>query len=438
MKFGQRFTKKYSSSSTKKMAAAPAAPPKLLTSSLSLGGGTIGHDGLVQLLKEQQDQQQPVIGKGLRYRKRMETAETLARTETNSSLDSASVRDDNELEGFSQLEFDTVVVEYSDDQLRQALEDAVDLEKHVLVARYLTEMEKRNLQLSNNNGGPQRQATLKKNAEQLMEIIDSHGQDAEASGWTKKGLMHGRHRDTMVYHRTNDKGEVTVRCETPIQASLVAPLLAILNETDLYTTWCPSFQRPFKLGVSDTGKHMQCSRASQVAYAKVDMPWPMNNREVIVKNLMAEAVDEMGALVIRAKTMEVGEEVEGFTAPSCEPGWDRIKMDAALLLKKCPEDHPTLKRQAARKNKRKQNSNTSEQQETEEPMLLATFTLYVTPSVNTILKVIAGPMWSALIGFADDVQNGKKGALHRKRMEETPELYGWVNETVERMAHKCA
>lgn len=366
--------------------------------------------------------------RSLRLFKRHDTADT--RTETNSSLDSASVRDEN-LDAFlqeGQHSFSSIVDDnsfgnWSNADLLQALEDAVEYEKHVLVARYLQEMDKRGLQLQD----PKRQAVLKRNAEQVQEVIDSHSQDPEEGGWKKQGLVHGRARNTMVYHRTNEKGEVTVRCETPIQASLVAPLLAILNETDLYTTWCPSFQRPFKLGVTDTGKHKQCSRACQVAYAKVDMPWPMANREVIAKNVMADALDEVGAVVIRAKTMEAGEEEDGLVIPPVAPGWDRIKMDAGLLLRKCPQDHPALK-------KKKQKKTTQQNEEKEEPMLLATFTLFVTPSVNTVLKIIAGPMWMALVGFAEDMHNGKKGEFHRERMEQKPELYGWADEIVQKMA----
>lgn len=385
-------------------------------------------DGLVKLQNWENATTAPPVPPGRRYMKRLETAETL-RTETNSSLDSSSVRSDDNLDEFLDQDFPN----FTDTELLDEFEAAVECEKLVLVGYYLKEMENRGLSLSD----AKRQAALQRATNQIEETIETLGQDADKGGnWTKKGLMHGRDRDTMVYHRTNEKGEVTVRCETPIQASLVAPLLSILNETDLYTTWCPKFERPFKLGVRDTGKLKQCSRASQVAYAKVDMPWPLNNREVIAKNTVAEAVDEVGALVVRAKTMETGEEVEGLVIPPCEPGHDRITMDASLLIRKCPADHPTLKRHSTKKNRKR--TSADEKNEDDEPLLLATFTLFVTPSVNAVLKVIAGPLWGALIGFADDVQNGKKGAAHRERIEEKAEFYGWVNETVERMTNKCA
>ena len=312
----------------------------------------------------------------------------------------------------------------SDQDLLVGIEKAAEEDKMVLVAHFLREMEKRNLPMAD----PKRRETLAHHAQLIEEVIAEHQMTPEAGGWKKQGVMHGKHADTAVYHRVNENQEMTVRLEAPMEASLLIPLLSVLNETDLWTTWMPSFQRPFKLGMRQTEKLKQCSRASQIARARMDMPWPLNNREIIASNIAAEAVDEMGAIIIRARSLEAGEH-DGCIVPPVEPGWDRIDMNAGCMIRKCPEDHIALKKRQKWVDKRRN----KDKEEEEEPLLLFSMIVGVRPSINVITRAVGGPVFAALLSVADEVRVGKR-PLHMEAIEAKPALYGWMTEIIQKLS----
>ncbi|CAB9507005.1 expressed unknown protein [Seminavis robusta] len=400
--------------------------------SFSLGGGHVDENGSVvcssSLLETPTKEHWSFNFKMMGSKGKIDPRE-ITRTETNSSLDSDSVRDES-LDVFLGDDcFDTGSgsgTNYSsmaDRHLLQALDEAVEWEKQIAVSHILQEMDTRGLRLDNTK----RQASLEKAALEIQQVLDDHLQNPEEQGgWKRQTIMHGRKRDTAVYNRMNDQQEITVRMETPIEASLLVPLLATLNETNLYTTWIPSFQRPIKLGVRSFQKMMQISRGFQIARCQVDMPWPMTNREIVGKIILADAVEELDAVAIRLKSIEEGEQVGEFTVPKAAEGWESIGVDAAVTFRKCPRDHPALKRHASSLK----NNNLND------PLLLASFTLTVSPAKNFILKTIAGPAWAALIYLAEHVKKGKS-APHKAAIDSKPELYGWVYEVVERMTQKC-
>jgi hypothetical protein len=303
-----------------------------------------------------------------------------------------------------------------------ALEEAVEWEKQIAVANILQEMDNRGVHMANSR----RQTCLKKTTEEVKETLRDLLRNPEMQGgWKQQAMLHGKKHDTMVHYRLNENQGVTVRLDTPIPASLIVPMLSILNETDLYTSWLPSFQRPVKLGVRSAEMLTQCSRGAQVARVRVDMPWPMLNREVVTKNFLADCVDELGVIVIGMKNMEGGQELVGFTVPASEDGWQRIGMAGALVFRRCPEDHPALQRHPNAMSTRT------------EPLVLASSTLTLTPARNFILKAIAGPMWTTLLSFAEKVQEGKS-PIHKEAIDSKPELHSWVDEVVQRMTNKCS
>ena len=338
------------------------------------------------------------------------TKSTTSSTSSGSSIELPNKDVDNDCATNS----NNNIQDYSNQQLVEQLTNAVRDEKHILVLHLLQEMEGRD------DGSllPPNYVSLQKRSQQDHDLIQDLMNNEHHGGWTKQGLTHNGTYTTMNYHKLNEKKEVTVRLETPIDASLLVPLLAIQNETQLFTKWLPSFQKPFKLGISESGKLRQISRGTQLAQIKVDMPWPFSNREVLIQSAVTDAVEELGVILVHVASVE-GEQVDGFKIPHCEKGWQRIYMNASLSFRPCPKDHPAL----AQSSPGGSNNN----------LLLATFTLFVSPSVNNlILRTVSPRMWAALLSVAEQVRDGKR-PQHALAIQEQPEIYQWVEALVEKM-----
>jgi hypothetical protein len=55
----------------------------------------------------------------------------------------------------------------------------------------------------------------------------------------------------MIYYQMNGN-KLTARLETPIEPNLLVPLLSVFNESSLYSTWLPRWERPMKVGVRES------------------------------------------------------------------------------------------------------------------------------------------------------------------------------------------
>ena len=80
--------------------------------------------------------------------------------------------------------------------------------------------------------------------------------------WIKMGESHNSKRDTIMYYQLTKDLQLKCRLETPIESSLLVPLLSVLNETDLFTTWMPSWNYP-RLGLDKVEKLAQMGRTEQ-------------------------------------------------------------------------------------------------------------------------------------------------------------------------------
>jgi hypothetical protein len=101
----------------------------------------------------------------------------------------------------------------------------------------------------------------------LIEDPDSDG------SWKKQGEQHGK-RDVLIYYKVDDKARLTCRIETAIEASLLVPILSVMNESELYATWIPSWTIP-KLGIDYSELLEQTSRVAQIIRIGVNVPWPV-------------------------------------------------------------------------------------------------------------------------------------------------------------------
>jgi hypothetical protein len=114
---------------------------------------------------------------------------------------------------------------------------------------------------------------------EYIEEVYNKLESPASEGWTKQGESHG-HRDFITYYKVENGGKLWCRIESVIEASLYVPLLAVLNETNLYDTWFPKWSFPH-LGIQQSKKIKQAGRVEQLVQLTVDLPFPLNKREVM-------------------------------------------------------------------------------------------------------------------------------------------------------------
>lgn len=90
------------------------------------------------------------------------------------------------------------------------------------------------------------------------------------TGVAGTGAHHG---DTAIYYKIVDNdssagkravNRLQCRLHTPISESLLVPIISVLNESQLYHTWIPSWSFPVKFGVRRVEKIKQVGRCSQI------------------------------------------------------------------------------------------------------------------------------------------------------------------------------
>jgi len=262
----------------------------------------------------------------------------------------------------------------------------------------------------------------------------------DESEWTKQGENHGRHESVIYYKMEGETGtHLTARVETPIPSTLLVPLLSVLNESELYKTWLPSWERPVRLGVTKSEKLGQAGRVNQVLAVGTASPWPLAEREVIIGAWAFDDIDSCGDIAVRLKGLHTNSTETDVVIPPPEGRAVRADFDGGFLFRKCPEDHPALViKQDTTLERTDNDGNTDGEQE---HVLLASFLMYVDPKIsflpqsviNFVVRTVIGRMWEKFLSVAEDVKDGKR-PRHRDAIEEKREcLYDWVDERVEAM-----
>ena len=267
-------------------------------------------------------------------------------------------------------------------------------------------------------------------AKLIKDLIHVHLKSAEHDPtWKKQSESHGN-RDTIIYYKVEDY-KLTCRIETPIEASLLVPLLAVIVESDLYDTWMPKFTFPFRMGVRKSVKLKdQPGRGAQVCQVTVDMPFPIADWEVVYDSFAVDAIDELGLISLHGASIPVGAE-DGLVQPP-EPGVKRIDMEAGWVIRQCPDDHPCLR-------------NSKHLYPEGEHLILLSLTQfcdahvsYVPQSfVNFSVRTALNGQWGSLLQVAQDVKEGKRPD-HTRVIGEKQELYGWINQRIDAMYAKLS
>jgi hypothetical protein len=259
-------------------------------------------------------------------------------------------------------------------------------------------------------------------AEECEHAISDLALEPDEKEWRKHGETHG-HRDTVIYHKLEENGRFTCRVETPIEPSLLIPLISVLNESNLYHTWVPSWRTP-RIGLRSSKQLQQIGRLNQIIQVVGDVPWPFSPREVIMNTVVVDDIDRNGYFAVRLHTLDT----VGGVVPPPDPDVVRVDFGGALLFRPCPPNHPTLLKT---KNVYK------------ETPILVCFKMYCEPKLASILKglinfvtrTVIGQIWGVLLQVAEDVRDGKQ-PQHEQAIECKPDIYGFIKERVKVMFQK--
>lgn len=247
----------------------------------------------------------------------------------------------------------------------------------------------------------------------------------DGGAWKKQGESHGK-RDTLIYYKVDGDARLTCRIETPIEASLLVPILSVLNETCLYETWIPSWRIP-NIGIATSEQLEQTSRGTQTIRILANVPWPYSQREGIIKAVAVDEIDERGFVAIRLSSkVPVG----GVVVPPPPPNVERIDFEGAMLLRPCPRNHELLLKS---------------KHVYREPLILVSFKMFVDPHmtgipsslINFVTRTVIGTIWSMFLSVAEGVRAGNR-PLHKQAIREKKEFYDWMKLRIGLLLEKAA
>ena len=351
---------------------------------------------------------------------------------------------------------------------RQSVEDFIDIvnehireERLLEAARLLRLMKQQNQKDADDDGGDNDGSpglyvltdehrrllhtadVIEQSVQEMLSSPDDNGDEGVGKSgnsnggcWTKQGESHGDH-DFTIYYKvdTSESGsaKLTCRIESPIPQSLLVPLLSILNESDLYHTWIPSWQRPFRLGIASSKQLLHDTRGHQIIQVLCNVPWPLSKREALFD---VQAVDDIASRgFIIAKMRTVTDEMakydlpSTFTVPDVPPGTERAEFDGSVLFRACPVDHPCY--ESAR------NKTLQEEDDEGEDLVLVQFSMFfdahmtMVPQsmINFITRSAIGVIWSMLLNVAEQVRDGTRRE-HCEVIAQKADFYEWVEQRV--------
>jgi hypothetical protein len=247
--------------------------------------------------------------------------------------------------------------------------------------------------------------------------------------WKKQGESHGDY-ETSIYYKVDSGARLTCRVESPIPSSLLVPMLSVLNESSLYHTWIPSWNRPVKIGVSQSKQLLNDRKGHQIIQIQFDVPWPMAPREVLCDVVAVDDIDENGCIIAKMQSLGDNEDdwPAGFTVPPLEGKTARADFDGAVLFRACPPDHPMYE---------------SSRKKFSEDLILLQHAMFfdahmaMVPQsvINFITRTVIGQSWKMLLHVAEQVRDGKRKE-HQQIIQEKKEFYRWMEEGCQQLFHR--
>jgi hypothetical protein len=271
---------------------------------------------------------------------------------------------------------------------------------------------------------------LQKNAlvceKAVAELLSSPNSDDNNNNgeeeWKKQGETNGSY-PTTIYYKVEPGARLTCRMETPVPSSLLVPLLSVLNESELYHTWIPSWTHPFRLGVQKSQQLLHDTRGHQIIQVQCDVPWPMASREVLMDVIAIDDIEKNGYIVAKMQSLNTEEsqkyQISNFEVPPVDPGMERIDYDGAVLFRSCPVDHPNY---------------ANAKEKFTEDLILLQFVIYfdahmMVPQsvINFLTRTVIGHIWNMLLNVAEQVRDGTRKE-HKEVIERKVDFYKWVEE----------
>ena len=282
-------------------------------------------------------------------------------------------------------------------------------------------------------------------------LFNSVLQDNTASldGWVKQGEHTGRHNFS-IYYKLNETAhgrDLSCRLDTVIHSDLLVPIISVLNESELYSSWLPNWTVP-KLRVVTSEKIRQTGRCSQIVNIVTEVPWPLAKRQVILKAVACDDIDchpkeedgntidgqggSGGRILIRIQSLDTDtNEKEGWNISPADKGVVRMKVHGGFTIEKCPADHP-MKSYAERYD---EGLEKPESLLSREDLVLLTFSFCLDPHLASVpkpfidffLRNAMGKMWNMFLDVAEEVKNGERNA-HSDAIAMKRVLYDWVEE----------
>ncbi|CAJ1953455.1 unnamed protein product [Cylindrotheca closterium] len=296
-----------------------------------------------------------------------------------------------------------------------------DQEKLFEAARLLRQIDKDSPLLTDFHRKILRNASICGKAVSELLAPPNKGEAGGQSQWIKQGQSNGSY-PTTIYYKVETGAKLTCRMETPVPTNLLVPLLSVLNESELYGTWIPSWTVPIRLGVKQSKQLINDTRGHQIIQVQCDVPWPMSTREVLMDVMAIDDIDKNGFIVAKMQTLTEASQkhlLSGFEVPTAEYGIERIDYDGAVLFRPCPVDHPNY---------------ASAKEKFSEELILLQFVIFfdahmMVPQsvVNFITRTVVGHIWNMLLHVAEEVRDGQRKE-HKEAIERKADFYKWVDE----------
>eukprot|EP00586_Coscinodiscus_wailesii_P003140 CAMPEP_0172489724 /NCGR_PEP_ID=MMETSP1066-20121228/19932_1 /TAXON_ID=671091 /ORGANISM="Coscinodiscus wailesii, Strain CCMP2513" /LENGTH=416 /DNA_ID=CAMNT_0013257801 /DNA_START=83 /DNA_END=1333 /DNA_ORIENTATION=- len=257
------------------------------------------------------------------------------------------------------------------------------------------------------------------------------------SDWKRHSQKYRNGIPTNIFNKVTPDGTLHIKVQTPIAQSLLKPLLSVLNETELYSTFIPRWTVPVKLGVARSIKISQVSRVSQILIVTMDMPWPLPKREVVLKAIAMDDIDTEGDIVVTIDTLHTGD--EGGLVPPPEENVVRSDAHGGFLFRKCPKEFISYDSKGEPKTVNLEGGDCGEK------LILASFVVTYKAGgaemipkrlIEFVVRVAIGRIWAKFLNVAEEVRNGTREAHCRVIEEKKEVLYDWVDGRVSVMINR--
>ena len=219
--------------------------------------------------------------------------------------------------------------------------------------------------------------------------------------------------------------ELDIKISSIVHKSLLIYIIVLLNETDLFYQWFPSWKVP-KVKVTRSERLQQIGRCSQVPLFTLQLPWPLNFVELVMDAFAIDDIKSSKSIGIRFNTLKSGDK-DGLVPPP-EPKVNRLDGNGGFMF-----DIPSVERK-----KSAQDGGFIKEDENPDDFLQYTFIgkfenkgfYFPEYLLRFVCRVMITLGWKRFLQVAEEIRDGKRPD-HTARIEAKKELYDWVNDRVD-------